>query len=301
MANIHVVLDTTISDGSKLKFRTPCDSTEIEGLEVKTPAKNGVGTVIKKFVFKDAHGAELSGVGNLFVGGVLIEVLLDVTHGVAYIKNADTNSYVESVKSDIQRMEEIQKQFLAVAGKSVEECEHAAKAIYIGGGDIPEDAIVQIDPSGDVQTVDFELNGESHNPIANKTVAGAVAELQSVIESITLTMDTELIEDSENPVENKVVAGAIKDLQGTLFSIQGGMAQLSASLVSLSERLNSLKAEEIITEQDGSNVEDSLSGLWGTKVSATDFVAENIPYSYKSTSINNVADALTLLLGKAGV
>ena len=130
MANINVVVDRPIADGYKLKFRTPCDSTVIEGLEVKYPAKDGIGTLIKKFVFKDAHGTELSGVGNLFVSGVLIEVLLDVTHSVAYIQNADTNSYVESVKGEVQRLEEKQRQFLGVAGEAVEKCEQAtAKSI----------------------------------------------------------------------------------------------------------------------------------------------------------------------------
>ena len=128
MANINVVVEKTIADGYKLKFRTPCDSTAIEGLEVKYPAQGGIGTLIKKFVFKDAHGTELSGVGNLFVGGVMIEVLLDVTHSVAYIQNADTNSYVESVKGEIKRLEEAQKQFLSVAGEVVEDCEQALTA-----------------------------------------------------------------------------------------------------------------------------------------------------------------------------
>lgn len=154
MANIHVALDKPISDGSKLKFRTPCDSTTIEGLEVKYPAKNGVGTLIKKFIFKDAHGVELSGVGNLFVSGVMIEVLLDVSHSVAYIQNADTNSYVESVKSEVKRLEDSQKQFLSVAGKIVEECEVASKFLYVGDGEMPGDALVQIDPNGEVVDLD---------------------------------------------------------------------------------------------------------------------------------------------------
>lgn len=136
MANINVVVDRPIADGYKLKFRTPCDSTVIEGLDVKYPANNGVGTLIKKFVFKDAHGTELSGVGNLFVSGVMIEVLLDVTHSVAYIKNADTNSYVESVKGDVQRLEESQKQFLSVAGKIVDECERATEEMGLAYEDI---------------------------------------------------------------------------------------------------------------------------------------------------------------------
>lgn len=126
MANISVVVDKPIADGYKLKFRTPCESTTVEGLEVKYPANNGVGTLIKKFTFQDAHGTELSGVGNLFVSGVMIEVLLDVTHGVAYIKNADTNSYLESVKGEVKRLAESQKEFLSIAGKAVEECESAS-------------------------------------------------------------------------------------------------------------------------------------------------------------------------------
>lgn len=188
MANISVVLEKPISDGSKLKFRTPCESTLIEGLEVKTPSKDGIGTVIKKFVFKDAHGAELCGFGNLFVGGVLIEVLLDVTHGVAFIQNADTNSYVESVKSDIQRMEEVQKEFLKVAGESVEECERAAEAIYIGDGDMPEKALIQIDPSGSVIAVDTELDENSDNLITNKAVATEFAAVYSETRRIDETV-----------------------------------------------------------------------------------------------------------------
>lgn len=125
MANINVAVQKTIADGYKVKFRTPCDSTTIEGLEVKYPAKNGVGTLIKSFVFKDAHGTELSGVGNLFVRGVMIEVLLDVTHGVAYIQNADTNSYIEGIKKEISTIEKNTKEMLKLAEKAVDDCEDA--------------------------------------------------------------------------------------------------------------------------------------------------------------------------------
>ena len=199
MANINVVLDKTVSDGSKLKFRTPCDSNIIESLEVRYPAKNGVGTIIKKFVFKDAHGTELSCVGNLFVRGVMIEVLLDVTHGIAYIQNADTNSYVESINDDIQRIEKNQKQFLTVAGEAVERCENIAdsadgferamkdaaeraqsvKGVYVGSGEMPDGYNIQIDQSGDVFEMDTELNAESKNPVTNSAVTKALDELRN--------------------------------------------------------------------------------------------------------------------------
>ena len=188
MANINVVLDKPITDGSKLKFRTPCDSTIIEGLEVKTPAKDGFGAVIKKFIFKDAHGTELSGVGNLFVGGVMIEVLLDVTHGVAFIQNADTNSYVESVKGEVARLDAAYKEFLAIADKSVKECDRAAEAIYIGDGDMPEKALIQIDPAGSVIAVDTELDETSDNLITNNPVAKEFAAVYSETRRIDETV-----------------------------------------------------------------------------------------------------------------
>ena len=204
MANINIVVDSPISDGSKLKFRTPCDSTVIEGLEVKYPAKNGVGTLIKKFVFKDAHGTELSGVGNLFVSGVMIEVLLDVTHGVAYIKNADTNSYVEGFKTELQRLEESQKQFLAVAGNAVARCENIAnsadgfenamanateraesvKGVYVGSGDMPEGYNVQIDDSGAALEADTKLSLTSENPVQNKAVTAKLVMLDSQVSNL---------------------------------------------------------------------------------------------------------------------
>lgn len=228
MANINVVVEKPIADGYKLKFRTPCDSTTIEGLEVKYPAKNGVGTLIKKFVFKDAHGTELSGVGNLFVSGVMIEVLLDVTHNEAYIQNADTNSYVESVKGEIKRLEESQKQFLAVAGKAVERCENIAdsadgfeqaiadaaeraesvKGVYFGSGDMPEGYNIQVDSSGEAYTMDTILDEESQNPVTNaaiakqfsemmETVANTVAELRGTITANKAELDAKVSTNQE--------------------------------------------------------------------------------------------------------
>lgn len=187
MANIKVVVEKPIADGYKLKFRTPCGSNAIEGLDVKYPAKNGVGTLIKKFVFKDAHGTELSGVGNLFVGGVMIEVLLDVTHGVAYIKNADTNSYVEK---EIDAIRKSHIQFWDVASKAVDEAKERAESvqgIYVGGGDMPEGYSVQIDPDGDAIVVDMDLDETSNNPVANKVVVEGLTDLRTDMEENIMT------------------------------------------------------------------------------------------------------------------
>lgn len=127
MANIKVTIDYPISDGTKLKFRTPCESTEVEGLVVKYPVKDGVGSALKTFRFVDAHGTELSGIGNVFTSDVMIEILLDVTKGRAFIQNADTNSYIEDIKVTVKRMDEERQTIFAEAGKVVKECNDATK------------------------------------------------------------------------------------------------------------------------------------------------------------------------------
>lgn len=127
MANIKVSIDYPISDGTKLKFRTPCESTEVEGLVVRYPVRDGVGNAVKTFRFVDAHGTELSGIGNVFTSDVLIEVLLDVTKGRAFIKNADTNSYIEDIKVTVKRMEEERQVIFAEVGKSIEDTKATIK------------------------------------------------------------------------------------------------------------------------------------------------------------------------------
>ena len=97
MANITVNLNYPISDGEKISFRAPCDCTEITGLLVRYPSVTDIDvtSTSKVFAFKDAHGNDLTGIGNLFSAGAFISVLLDVTNGAAYIQNADTNAYIE--------------------------------------------------------------------------------------------------------------------------------------------------------------------------------------------------------------
>ena len=94
MANIKVELNHEIIDGQPITFVAPCDCTEIAGLKVYHP--NGA----KTFVFRDAHGNALTGLGNLFSKGAYVKAILDVINGNAYLQNADTNAYLESrVKS----------------------------------------------------------------------------------------------------------------------------------------------------------------------------------------------------------
>ena len=90
MAYIKINTQHQLYDGAPITFRAPCDCTAVEGVSVNS----------KNFVFKDAHGEALTGIGNLFLKDAVVKVILDVTNGCAYIQNADTNSYLENKDVD---------------------------------------------------------------------------------------------------------------------------------------------------------------------------------------------------------
>ncbi len=86
MAYIKINTKYPVYDGAPITFRAPCDCTAAEGLSVNS----------QNFVFKDAHNVNLKNTGNLFLKDAFVRVILDVTNSVAYLQNADTNSYLES-------------------------------------------------------------------------------------------------------------------------------------------------------------------------------------------------------------
>lgn len=98
MANIIVTLNHPLENGEEIKFLAPCDCTAVMGLTVNHPIETeGVLTEgSTTFTFKDAHGAALTMIGNLFVTGAVVKVILDTANNAAYIQNADTNTYLES-------------------------------------------------------------------------------------------------------------------------------------------------------------------------------------------------------------
>lgn len=94
MARIYVDLIEPLRDGMEVKFKAPCDCTEVTGLTISYP--NTMGANLVKFLsLMDAHGNRLSGVGNLFLKDAYVTVLVDTGNNVAYIQNADTNGYLE--------------------------------------------------------------------------------------------------------------------------------------------------------------------------------------------------------------
>ena len=91
--NIRVDLNTPISDGMDLVFRSPVDCSQITGLVVYY--KEGNNTCSKVFAFSDAHGTNVGDIDHLFAENVVVKVILDVTSGMAFVQNADTNAYIE--------------------------------------------------------------------------------------------------------------------------------------------------------------------------------------------------------------
>lgn len=100
MANIRVDLDYTIKDGSSVVFRSPCDCTEITGLIVYYITADGEQTS-KEFSLADAHGENVGDIPHLFASDVVVKVILDVTKGMAFVQNADTNAYLEQKFIDV--------------------------------------------------------------------------------------------------------------------------------------------------------------------------------------------------------
>lgn len=95
MANIQVKLTEPLLDGMDIKFRTPCNCTEITALTVLAP--NDDGTLVSRtFTFKDSHGQDVGNLSNLFASNVLVKVMVDTVNNSAYVLNAGTNTYLET-------------------------------------------------------------------------------------------------------------------------------------------------------------------------------------------------------------
>lgn len=91
--NIRVDLNTPINDGMEVVFRSPVDCSQITGLIVYY--KDNGNTFSKEFVLADAHGNNVGDIDHLFAENVVVKVILDVTHAMAFVQNADTNAYLE--------------------------------------------------------------------------------------------------------------------------------------------------------------------------------------------------------------
>ena len=87
--NVRVNLTTPITDGTEVVFRSPVDCSQVTGLVVYYDGGS------KEFAFADAHGNNVGDIDHLFAENVVVKVILDVTTGMAFVQNADTNAYIE--------------------------------------------------------------------------------------------------------------------------------------------------------------------------------------------------------------
>lgn len=104
--NIRVDVDHVIQDGTEIKFRSPVHCSGITGIVVYYPTITGARRS-REFILSDAHGRDVGNIDHLFTGGVIVKVVLDVTQGVAFVQNADTNAYLE---------EQLQKRIKTING-----------------------------------------------------------------------------------------------------------------------------------------------------------------------------------------
>ena len=94
MSNIRVDVGSIIRDGTAVAFRSPVDCSQVTGLIVYYPDMDGNETATE-FAFADAHGNNVGDIDHLFAENVVVKVILDVTSGMAFVQNADTNAYLE--------------------------------------------------------------------------------------------------------------------------------------------------------------------------------------------------------------
>lgn len=93
--NIRVDLTYPIKDGTEVVFRAPVDCSQVTGLKVYYPGAS------KEFALADAHGNNVGNIPHLFAENVAVKVILDVSTGMAFVQNADTNAYLEGRFAEI--------------------------------------------------------------------------------------------------------------------------------------------------------------------------------------------------------
>lgn len=127
--NIRVDLNYPIKDGIEVVFRSPVDCSQVTGLKVYYWGDDG-NTASKEFVFADAHGNNVGDIDHLFAENVAVKVILDVTTGMAFVQNADTNAYIENTfakKAELDKKAPAGYGLGERVGKSISDCNTAVE------------------------------------------------------------------------------------------------------------------------------------------------------------------------------
>lgn len=198
MANIKIELGHPIIEGMPLSFRAPCNCTEVNGIKVSYP--DGEDTAFIVFSFADAHGNDLTGLGNLFAANAMVRVVLDPSNAKAYIQNADTNAYLEGKFKGAD--------IAVVAGNNTLVRSDAGRFLRV-------DAAATIT----VPVGIFPLGTEIE---IFRNTAGAVTVAAENGVSFAIPGNTEPVTDSQT-ISDQYASIVLKKILGNMWSIQGAI------------------------------------------------------------------------------
>lgn len=152
--NIRVDLNYPIKDGTEVVFRSPVDCSQVTGLKVYYDGGS------QEFAFADAHGNNVGDIDHLFSENVAVNVILDVTTGMAFVQNADTNAYLEGrfaecVTHTVQKLNEEEK---------------AQARENIGAAAVGEGGITVTQTTGDSETAVMSQKAVTENLIPHEII-----------------------------------------------------------------------------------------------------------------------------------
>lgn len=167
--NIIVDLNYPIQDGTEVKFRSPVDCSQVTGLKVYYDN----GNASQEFVFADAHGNNVGDIDHLFAEDVVVKVILDVTNGMAFVQNADTNAYIE-------------RTFIKTVN-GITPDENGNVVVEVGSGDtsVIDDSIVSAGKTWSSQKIKDEIANGSGGGGGGITEADVVGIIDQQMEHIT--------------------------------------------------------------------------------------------------------------------
>ena len=151
--NVRVDLSTPIYDGMEVVFKAPCDAAQVTGLNLYYP-KDGVQES-QQFAFADANANDVGDIDALFAAGAVVKVILDLETHMAFIQNADTNSYLEErFKGQVELDATLSKKGKAADAKAVGDA--IAALSTAGGGGATEVYTAKYDPDSMELLSDFQ-------------------------------------------------------------------------------------------------------------------------------------------------
>ena len=100
--NVRVDLQEPIRDGMEVVFKSPCDASEVTGLNVYHLVDGVLES--QNFTFADANTNDLGHFDALFAKDAVVKVILDLDTNMAFVQNADTNAYLESRFAELEAM-----------------------------------------------------------------------------------------------------------------------------------------------------------------------------------------------------